>query len=130
MRSPRQRHLQAAQQRQRRLQKPWLQWYRLPAWRAYRAEYLALNPRCIICGAPSEIVDHIKPHKGDESVFWNAANHQPLCKVCHDSKTARFDGGGGRAGKSGAAYSLSCGEDGFPVDPNHPFNAEEDDGEQ
>lgn len=29
--------------------------------------------------------------------MWDSANWQPLCKHCHDAKTAREDGGFGRA---------------------------------
>lgn len=45
----------------------------------------------------STVVDHIKPHKGDQQLFWSKANHQALCKECHDTKTATEDGGFGRA---------------------------------
>ena len=31
------------------------------------------------------VVDHIQPHEGDMNLFWNADNHQALCKLCHDS---------------------------------------------
>jgi len=41
------------------------------------------------------IVDHIKPHRGDMVMFWDSSNWQPLCKPCHDRKTAREDGGYG-----------------------------------
>lgn len=42
------------------------------------------------------VVDHITPHKGDKALFWQRANWQPLCKRCHDIKTAIEDGGFGR----------------------------------
>jgi 5-methylcytosine-specific restriction protein A len=42
------------------------------------------------------VVDHIVPHKGEKVAFWNRANWQPLCKRCHDIKTATEDGGFGR----------------------------------
>jgi 5-methylcytosine-specific restriction enzyme A len=69
-------------------------------WRAYRKTYLANNPLCVEClkadrTTAAIIVDHIKPHKGDMAVFWDTENHQALCKPCHDSKTAREDGGFG-----------------------------------
>jgi 5-methylcytosine-specific restriction protein A len=38
------------------------------------------------------VVDHIIPHKGDKDLFWDSNNWQPLCKTCHDEKTAREDG--------------------------------------
>ncbi len=45
----------------------------------------------------ADVVDHIIPHKGDQSLFWDSSNWQPLCKHHHDQKTAREDGGFGRA---------------------------------
>jgi len=42
------------------------------------------------------VVDHIVPHKGDADLFWQRTNWQPLCKPCHDRKTATEDGGWGR----------------------------------
>lgn len=72
-------------------------------WRAARARYLALHPLCVKCAAeryvkPATVVDHIKPHKGDPALFWDVSNWQSLCKTHHDQKTAREDGGFGRAG--------------------------------
>jgi len=71
------------------------------AWQRYRAQFLAEHPVCVAClrrGEISEatVVDHIVPHKGDMKRFWDKSNHQALCKHCHDSKTAREDGGFGR----------------------------------
>ena len=34
---------------------------------------------------PATVVDHIEPHRGDQVLFWDTANWQPLCKVHHDS---------------------------------------------
>jgi 5-methylcytosine-specific restriction enzyme A len=46
----------------------------------------------------AEVVDHIKPHKGDMKLFWDSNNWQGLTKRDHDRKTALEDGGGwGRA---------------------------------
>jgi len=33
------------------------------------------------------VVDHIIPHKGDQQLFWNRDNWQPMAKSCHDKKT-------------------------------------------
>ena len=41
------------------------------------------------------VVDHIIPHKGDMTLFWNRDNWQAMSKACHDKKTAREDGGFG-----------------------------------
>nr|WP_094247944.1 HNH endonuclease signature motif containing protein [Paenibacillus sp. RUD330] len=69
-------------------------------WRAYRALFLQEYPLCKHClkdeaYTPAEVVDHIKPHKGDLVLFWDPKNHQPLCKRHHDIKTATEDGGFG-----------------------------------
>jgi 5-methylcytosine-specific restriction protein A len=69
-------------------------------WAKARATYLAEHPLCVEClkhGAYVEatVVDHIVPHKGDQKLFWDTGNWQPLCKPCHDRKTAREDGGWG-----------------------------------
>ena len=63
-------------------------------WQRYRASYLAKHPLCESCmltgrTTAATVVDHITPHKGDLDLFNAAANHQALCKPCHDSKTAR-----------------------------------------
>lgn len=70
-------------------------------WQKARATYLARNPLCVHCRdehrtVSATVVDHIVPHKGDQQLFWNTANWQPLCKSHHDRKTAREDGGFGR----------------------------------
>lgn len=61
-------------------------------WRAARKSYLQHNPLCRLCReegrlTPATVVDHIVPHRGDEKLFWNEDNWQPLCKTCHDKKT-------------------------------------------
>lgn len=66
-------------------------------WRKVRRSYLSARPLCVMCQAEGRVVsatvvDHITPHKGDPALMWNEANWQPLCKPCHDSKTAREDG--------------------------------------
>jgi len=61
-------------------------------WQDYREIYLRHNPLCALClkgGKHKEasIVDHIMPHRGDMSLFWDADNHQSLCVQCHNIKT-------------------------------------------
>ncbi|CQR75082.1 hypothetical protein SpAn4DRAFT_4446 [Sporomusa ovata] len=36
-------------------------------------------------------MDHIKAHRGDQVLFWDQSNWQPLCKKCHDKKTRTAD---------------------------------------
>lgn len=69
-------------------------------WRTARQGYLAHHPLCAECQkhgriTPATVVDHIIPHKGNKKLFWDHDNWQPLCKACHDAKTAREDGGFG-----------------------------------
>lgn len=82
-------------------------------WQKAREGFLRNNPLCahhMERGEimPATVVDHVIPHKGDKALFWDRANWQPLCKPCHDAKTAREDGGFGRvgAGKKSAAPKL------------------------
>ena len=70
-------------------------------WQKLRAAYLASHQTCAECRRQGRltiavIVDHITPHKGDMALFWDPTNWQPLCKPCHDRKTATEDGGWGR----------------------------------
>lgn len=55
-------------------------------WEKARADYLKAHPRCVMCGAPSRVVDHITPHKGDRKLFWSRSNWQPLCTPCHSGR--------------------------------------------
>lgn len=71
------------------------------AWQRARAGFLKAHPLCVRCEqadlvTAATIVDHIVPHRGDKERFWTRANWQPLCKPCHDRKTATEDGGFGR----------------------------------
>ena len=61
-------------------------------WRAARKIFLGQNPLCAKCLergmlTPATVVDHILPHRGDQQLFWDQSNWQPLCKGCHDLKT-------------------------------------------
>lgn len=81
--------------------------YNTSRWRKLRKQFLHEHPLCVECKgegiiSPSEVVDHVKPHEGDERLFWDESNWQALCKCCHDKKTARVDG---RWGKKGRVYS-------------------------
>ncbi len=69
-------------------------------WYACSKAYLQRHPLCARCQdrdeiTAAEVTDHRIPHKGDMALFWDESNWQPLCKRCHDEKTAREDGGFG-----------------------------------
>ncbi|MFC3058810.1 HNH endonuclease signature motif containing protein [Paenirhodobacter populi] len=42
-----------------------------------------------MCGNTAEHVDHIKPHRGDQALFWDWRNLQALCAHCHNSVKQR-----------------------------------------
>ena len=71
------------------------------AWRKARLGFLASHPLCTACEkigrvTAATVVDHIVAHKGSQALFWAYSNWQALCAPCHNSKTAREDGGYGR----------------------------------
>lgn len=73
--------------------------YNNARWRAASRAYLDRHPVCARCTELAAVVDHVIPHRGDYGLFWRDTNWQPLCKRCHDRKTATEDkkmhGGGG-----------------------------------
>lgn len=82
-------------------------------WQRAREQYLRLHPLCTMCEQQDRItaatvVDHIKPHEGDQTLFWRRSNWQALCKTHHDSDKQRLE-------KSGRV-TVRIGLDGFPVE--------------
>lgn len=75
------------------------------AWDKEAKAFLAAFGQCTSCGAPATVVDHVTPHKGDQRLFWDRRNWQPLCASCHGRKTVRHDGGFGRFRCEGGAGS-------------------------
>jgi len=71
-----------------------VQLYATKAWKALRRSFITANPLCADCAelglvVAAEEVDHIEPHRGDRSKFYDRMNLQSLCKPCHSRKTAR-----------------------------------------
>lgn len=96
--------------------------YGTAQWQKLRKAKLTANPlcECDFCTAhkrvtPATVVDHKIPHKGDRGLFFDYSNLQSLGKNCHDSKTAREDGGFGRVKPSRKG---GCDLDGNPLRPN------------
>lgn len=63
-------------------------------WQKAREGYLAKHPLCVQCEREGKVVvatdiDHIIPHRGDETLFWDRTNWQPLCHSCHSVKTQK-----------------------------------------
>lgn len=88
-------------------------------WRKLRAAFLRGRPFCVMCEQAgmqklAGVVNHIVPHKGDEALFWDDANWQPLCAWHHNSEKAKIEIRG---------YSDRIGSDSWPLDPVHPTNS-------
>jgi 5-methylcytosine-specific restriction protein A len=67
------------------------------AWQKARRLYLSAHPLCVMCSAvkkvtAANVVDHIIPHGGNQELFWDEANWQPLCKQHHDTDKAEQEG--------------------------------------
>ena len=58
-----------------------------------REQFAAGEVRCAGCGKLLDAsrrdihVDHIVPHRGDETLFWDQANWQAMHSACHSRKT-------------------------------------------
>lgn len=83
-------------------------------WQRERAEFLKKHPLCVMCHdqgrtTAATVVDHRIPHEGDERLFWDRANWQPLCATCHSSHKQREE-------KSGTVRQ-QIGPAGWPVQP-------------
>jgi 5-methylcytosine-specific restriction protein A len=92
--------------------------YKDRRWRWLRLERLSSEPLCRMCAirnrvVAAEHVDHIKPHKGNEVLFYDYDNTQSLCGSCHNSA---------KQGIERRGYDKEIGKDGWPTDPNHPAN--------
>lgn len=64
------------------------------AWRNERLAYLSEHPLCVRCLAngmtvEATDVDHVIPHRGNLTLFWDRSNWASLCHACHSTKTRR-----------------------------------------
>ncbi|MEE9984215.1 HNH endonuclease signature motif containing protein [Agrobacterium pusense] len=86
--------------------------YKTSRWQRLREAQLAAEPLCRFCLAVEDVTeatvcDHIKPHKGDEALFYDPNNLQSLCAPCHDKLKARIERG---------QRAVVIGVDGYPVE--------------
>lgn len=78
-----------------RSNQPWRKWYSTAQWERLRqATFLRDRYQCQRCkrleGNTSKLIcDHVTPHRGDQSKFFNPDNLTTLCKPCHDSAKQR-----------------------------------------
>lgn len=73
-------------------QQAWRRLYKTTRWKQLRATQLLMQPFCADCAKRGERVrasdvDHIKDHKGNKALFYDAGNLQSLCHSCHSRKT-------------------------------------------
>lgn len=66
------------------------------AWQKARKKYLEAHPLCVECMKEGRYVratdvDHIIPHRGDRTLFWDQGNWQALCHRHHSMKTRAND---------------------------------------
>ena len=88
--------------------------YTTRRWRKVRQAQLTKQPLCQMCievgkVTTANVVDHIKPHRGDMTLFWSGP-FQSLCEDCHNSHKKRLENSGGVMG---------CDAAGFPLNPKH-----------
>lgn len=93
--------------------------YKTKAWYKLRTAQLRDYPLCRMCQdvgtvVAATIVDHIKPHKGDEALFFDRANLQSLCKTHHDSSKQKAEAKG--------IADIGCDASGRPLDAGHHWN--------
>ena len=93
--------------------------YDTPRWKRERAAFLASHPLCAYCDRvgrtrKARVVDHVRPHRGNEALFWDRGNWQPLCKPCHDSVKQSAE-------KGGSGIIPGCDVNGMPLDSRHAF---------
>jgi 5-methylcytosine-specific restriction endonuclease McrA len=74
----------------------WQRLYSTGRWKQLRQHQLAFEPLCRFCldhedVVSAEVVDHIRPHKGSESLFFDPDNLQSLCAACHNSTKQRIE---------------------------------------
>jgi len=95
-------------------------------WMAIRAQVLKEEPVCRHCrragtitkDSISRFVDHIVPlSEGGKD---ERSNYQALCDAHHRSKTGEE---AARARGHAAPKPKGCDETGWPIDPDHPWNA-------
>jgi 5-methylcytosine-specific restriction enzyme A len=72
-----------------RVEPLWRSWCKSPTWKSIRRHRLAEEPRCRQCAiegrtAVAIYVDHVKPHLGQWSLFFQYENTQSLCSHHHN----------------------------------------------
>ncbi|UFS81985.1 HNH endonuclease [Rhizobium sp. T136] len=82
--------------RERDQTQPWRAWYKTSRWQELRRDVLVRDAYIcqrtgVLCigkhpAGNSPVADHIKPHHGDERLFWDPSNLHCVTKAYHDSQ--------------------------------------------
>ena len=99
--------------------RPWRALYNQKRWVRRSRAQIAAHPECAMCLEEDEnnvvsarVADHVIPHRGDLHLFW-FGKLQSLCTRHHNASKQQLETKG---------YTDNIGNDGFPLDPMHPFN--------
>jgi 5-methylcytosine-specific restriction enzyme A len=95
----------------------WADFYKTARWQRLRKLQLTHHPLCKFClergvVTAANVVDHVVPYRGDWTVFV-IGELQSLCDRRHKLAKRQIELRG---------YRCDIGIDGYPTDPNHPFN--------
>ena len=63
-------------------------------WQQARKRFLEQHPLCVMCeeagrATVATVVDHKVAHRGNQDLFWDETNWQPLCATHHSSDKQR-----------------------------------------
>ena len=94
--------------------------YKKNKWKVAAKNFIYHNPVCRYCGHMSTVVNHKIPHKGDERLFWDILNWEPVCKQCHDSTVAKLENG--KVDGKDFISNNQCDADGMPQSNKHPWS--------
>lgn len=90
-------------------------------WRRLRGAFLLKHPLCLFCEeagrvVEANVVDHVEGFTDRPELRLDWSNLRPLCKECHDRRTARDQAFGGRAARwpewlrpSSVPFTIVCG---------------------
>ena len=61
-----------------------------PQWDKASATFKRRHPWCLGCVAigkkvATDVPDHVVPHKGNQTIFWDTSKWQPACRWHHDA---------------------------------------------
>lgn len=62
------------------------------------------------CGKLASVVDHIKPHRGNQDLFWDKSNHAALCRHCHNSYKQKLEKSGRNVVEYAETVTMDDGE--------------------